>query len=66
MTPVSSPIALGALPAEQLAAFRSVVNKVVCAAAVDGMGGDIMLRVYLAGLYHGTLAANGWKEARHD
>ena len=42
--------------------FRRVVNKVVCAATANGMGADLMLRVYMAGLYHGTLAANGWKE----
>lgn len=61
--PVSAPVSLGPIPPAQLAKFRLVVNKVVCAATVDGMGADLMLRVYLAGLYHGTVAANGWKEA---
>ena len=62
MTAVFPPVNLGKIPRAQLNEFRRVVDKVVCAAAVDGVGADIMLRVYLAGLYHGTLAANGWKE----
>jgi hypothetical protein len=60
MIKVMPPISLGTIPRDQLNTFRHVVNKVVCAATIDGMGADIMLRVYLAGLYHGTLAANGW------
>ncbi len=66
MTRTMPPIRLGELPPKQLNQFRTVVEKVVCAATVDGAGRDLILRVYLAGLYHGTLAANGWKEATHD
>lgn len=66
MTHVTPPISLGAIPPAQLNEFRRVVNKVVCAATVDGMGADLMLRVYMAGLYHGTLAANGWTPPAED
>lgn len=59
---VTPPISLGSLPPTQVAQFRAVVDKVVCASVVDGMGKDLLLRVYMAGLYHGTCAANGWRE----
>lgn len=63
MTAVFPPINWAEIPKAQKDDFRRVVNKVVCAATADGLGADLMLRVYMAGLYHGTLAANGWKEA---
>ena len=62
MAKVFPPISLGSIPSAQLNQFRSVVDKVVCAATIDGLGRDLLLRVYLAGLYHGTLAANGWDD----
>lgn len=66
MIAVFPPMDWSKIPKAQKDEFRRVVNKVVCAATADGMGADLMLRVYMAGLYHGTLAANGWKEARDD
>jgi hypothetical protein len=62
MTAVFPPIELHQLPKAQVNEFRRLTDKIVCAATVHGNGQDLILRVYLAGLYHGTLAANGWKE----
>ncbi len=35
-----------------------IVRRVVLAATVEGLGHDLMLRVYLAGMYHGALAGS--------
>lgn len=34
--------------------LEEVVRKVVCRATFEGVGRDVFLRVYLAGLYHGS------------
>lgn len=33
-----------------------IVRRVTAAAVVEGQGHDLLLRVYLAGMYHGALA----------
>lgn len=42
--------------------FDGVVEKVVTNITVRKSSRHLLREVYMAGLYHGTLAANGWKE----
>ena len=38
--------------------LSDIARRVALAAAVEGNGHDLMLRVYLAGMYHGALAGS--------
>lgn len=42
--------------------FDRVVEKVVANIIIRKSPRNLLREVYMAGLYHGTLAANGWKE----
>ncbi len=46
--------------------FDRVVEKIVTNIIVRKSSRHLLREVYMAGLYHGTLAANGWKEQPHD
>ena len=56
---VTPPIKLHEVDKKQLAAMQGIVDKVVCRAVVEGLGQDLLLRVYLAGLYHGSTVKRG-------
>ena len=51
---VTAPVKLHEVDKKQLADIQVIVEKVVCRAVVEGLGKDLLLRVYLAGLYHGS------------
>lgn len=51
---VTAPVDLHVLDKNLRAGIEEVVRKVVCRATFEGVGRDLFLRVYLAGLYHGS------------
>ena len=53
---VTPPTPLREIDKATLDGMREVVRKVVCRATYEGVGYDLLLRVYLAGLYHGSQA----------
>ena len=64
MTAPVAPINFRSLPKAQQFAFENVVNKVVASCVIKGLGSDLLLQVYLAGLYHGSQSASGWPAAQ--
>lgn len=60
MTSPVAPVNFTSLPKKQQFAFQQVLNKVVTNCALQRQGNDLLMQVYLAGLYHGTQAAEGW------
>lgn len=68
MTSPSAPSPFEGLTRKQRSAlehgFDRVVEKVVTNIIVRKSARHLLREVYLAGLYHGTLAANGWSEPK--
>lgn len=60
MTSPVAPVNFRALPKADQFGFERVVEKVVANCVVKGLGRDLLIQVYLAGLYHGSEAAEGW------
>lgn len=52
--PMTCPIEPHEMDKKMLLGMEDVVNRVVCAATMQGVGRDLLLRVYLAGLFHGV------------
>jgi len=46
--------------------FDDVVDKIVTNIIVRKSPKHLLREVYMAGLYHATLSANGWKEPDND
>ncbi|NPD16933.1 hypothetical protein HOY34_17205 [Xinfangfangia sp. D13-10-4-6] len=64
MTMPVAPIEFRSLPKAQQFSFERVVEKVVASCVIKGLGKDLLLQVYLAGLYHGSQSAAGWPAAQ--
>ena len=62
---VTPPIKLHEVNKKQLAAMQEIVDKVVCRSVVEGLGKDLLLRVYLAGLYHGSTVKRGTNDSTY-
>lgn len=56
-TSVTAPIELHTLDKGFRRGLNDLVERVTMKAVIDGDGRDLMLRVYLAGLYHGSECA---------
>lgn len=55
-----APINFRSLPKAQQFGFEQLVNKVVASCVIRGAGADLLLEVYLAGIYHGSQSVAGW------
>ncbi|HYF56842.1 MAG TPA: hypothetical protein VEA41_21515 [Salinarimonas sp.] len=53
MTALASPVEPHELPPAVTRSLADIVRRVTCAETVAGNGSDLLLRVYLAGFYHG-------------
>lgn len=51
---VGAPIQPHELPKPMRQGIEHIVEKVVARAAIEGAGQNLLLRVYLAGIYHGS------------
>ena len=48
------PIDPGGLPKDMRRGMESIANRVAAASAARGLGKDLILRIYLAGIHHGV------------
>lgn len=64
MTEPIAPINFRSLPKAQQFGFERVVDKVVANCVVRCLGKDLLIQVYLAGLYHGSQSENGWEDGQ--
>lgn len=55
---VTAPIQPHEIPRSMREHLDDIVRRVVMASTVQGQGRDLMLRVYLAGMYHGARASS--------
>lgn len=60
-TPTLSPVALHDVDKKTLAGIKAIVEKVIFCASIEARGRDLMIQVYLAGMYHGAAAQSGWR-----
>lgn len=66
MTSIIAPVKPHELTKQQRERFSDLVRRVTVAAAVDGRGADLLIRVYMAGLYHGSEIYAETKEDEDD
>lgn len=60
MTDLTAPLHPGELPKAMRRGIEHIVERIVTASAVKGGGQDLLMRVYMAGVYHGAeLAGQG-------
>ena len=56
-TPLVCPIEPHEMDKALRAGINDIVRRVTCAAAMQGVGRELLTRVYLAGLFHGVALA---------
>lgn len=61
---VGAPIQPHELPKPMRQGIEHIVEKVVARAAIEGAGQNLLLRVYLAGIYHGSALSRIPAESR--
>lgn len=52
-TPILSPVKPHELTKQESSVMREILRRVIVAATIDGRGDDLMLRVYMTGIFHG-------------
>lgn len=61
-TPLVCPIEPHQMDKRTRQGFEDLVRRVVCANTMRGVGHDLLLRVYLSGIFHGVELANNARD----
>jgi len=61
---VSAPLQPHELDKKELIRLQQVVKKVSSKAVIQGRGEDLLMRVYLSGLYHGMMMSDETEEKK--